>query len=647
MAEDSRVQELNKLFEQAKSPKARLEPDWYLNVAYYYGEQWVFWNHGRIDKPKLEEWRIMLVDNRIMPANLARVARKVKNKPQFVVTPTSLDEDDLNSAELGEAILENDWSNLHLQQKLFNALMWAEVASAGFWKIYWDKTEGDYKEDYVFDPQGQAFPNPQTGRPLRADEGEQILGIEGFEAKPVSMGDVKVEVLSPFNIFPDPLAEIIEDCEFIIEENVRSAEYIKKHYGEEIEPDTDVPIGIAESRMFPFITDKGGAGDYRGISVYELYAKPSSKYGAEGKRVIWTKNKVLLEETLENSPFSGCPYVMFSGIKVPGRFWPTSITSQLRGPQTELNKIESQIRENALRIGNPSLLSSRQSNVAYSGLPGEKVFFDSTTPDAAPSFLQPPEMPVYVQNEVDRITSSITEISGLHEVSKANVPSGVTAASAINLLQEADDTRLGPEIQDLEEGLGKAGTKILKLRAQYQDDNRTIQAAGEDGEWNVTEFRGAILKKNTNVQVQAGSAMPRSKAAKQAAMQEILAMVLQYGLEVRPRDLRKFLREFGVGGLEQMFSSLQGDEQHVRRENNLMKNGTAIDINDFDDDDVHIEGHNELRKSKWYFAASKDLKKIIDVHVMSHMERRQATIDAQIEANRREMIPIGGNGAAQ
>jgi hypothetical protein len=42
----------------------------------------------------------------------------------------------------------------------------------------------------------------------------------------------------------------------------------------------------------------------------------------------------------------------------------------------------------------------------------------------------------------------MTEISGIHDVSKAMVPTGVTAASAINLLQEADDTRLGPEIAE-------------------------------------------------------------------------------------------------------------------------------------------------------------------------------------------------------
>jgi hypothetical protein len=69
-----------------------------------------------------------------------------------------------------------------------------------------------------------------------------------------------------------------------------------------------------------------------------------------------------------------------------------------------------------------------------------------------------PEMPVYVQNQIGNIEQSIREISGQHEVSSSQVPAGVTAASAINLLQEQDDTRLGPDIADMETTLPTRGS---------------------------------------------------------------------------------------------------------------------------------------------------------------------------------------------
>jgi hypothetical protein len=637
---DSDVQDLQKLFKQLEEPRKKLEPDWFLNVAYFEGDQWIFWNRGRIDRPQLQDWRITLVDNRILPAATSRLARKVKNRPQFVVTPNSYSEDDLNASELGQEVLEDDWIHLDLYKKHFQALQWAEVVSAGFWKIYWDKTKGDYNEDYLFGPDGQPVLNGK--RPVRASDAGELVDAEGYTTKTISQGDICVDVLSPFSFYPDPLAETIDDCEIIIEEHVRSVDYIKQHYNKEIEPDTDVPIGVAQSRMFPTTTSTRGASDYRGVTVYEAYGKPGSRWGVTGKSVVWTKNTKLEEKTLDDAPFVGCPYIMFSGIRVPGRFWPTCVTSQLRGPQTELNKIQSQIRENALRIGNPALMRSREANVQYSGVPGEDVLYSSTVPDAVPGYLQPPEMPMYVQNEVERIENSIAEISGIHEVSKASVPSGVTAASAINLLQEADDTRLGPEIQDMEYQLGNAGTLILKTRAKFQDDERLIQSAGEDGEWDINAFRGSMLT-NTNVEVQAGSGMPRSQAAKQAAMQEMLQLVVQYGIDINPRDLRKFMRDYGVGGLDNMFATLNTDELQIRREHNYMKSGRAIDINDFDDDLIHIEGHNEFRKGKVYERLGPYERKLVDLHVMSHQERRTQTINQQLMSPEQIAAANGNN----
>ncbi len=644
---DSDVQDLEKLFKDAEGPRKPLEPDWYLNLAFYEGNQWCFWNQGRIDQPKLESWRLTFVDNRILPVVWSRVARKVKNRPSFVATPNSYDEDDMVASEISELVLEDDWRLLHLQEKLFNVEMWAEIVSAGFWKIYWDKTKGYSSEKFIFDAEGNIV-RDQMGRPMRESTvAPEMLESTEYQVKEIAQGDVQVDVLSPFNVYPDPIAEEFHECEFIIEQNVRSPEYVKKHYGVEVKADTDIAAGITQGRSFN-LSSSVGSGNYKGVSVYELYGKPGSRFGNDGKRAVWVKDRKLLEQGLSEAPFVECPYVMFPGLKVPGRLWPITITSQLRSPNAELNKIKSQIRENALRIGNPALMKSRHANVFYSGVPGEEILYDSTTMDAKPEYLQPPEMPAYVQNEIDRIESSISEISGIHEVSKATVPSGVTAASAINLLQEADDTRLGPEIHAMEGALGEAGTKILKVRAAFQDDERIIRSAGEDGEWDIRAYRKSVLK-NPNIEVQAGSTMPRSQAAKQAAMQEMLSLMLQYGLDVNPRDLRKFMRDYGVGGLEKMFADLTTDELQIRREHNIMKQGVPIDINDFDNHDIHIEAHDEFRKGKVYsrWAMTDPSKQLIfDKHVAAHQEARVQIINQQLQPPPPPEIPQNGSSTS-
>lgn len=630
---NSTLDDQKKLFDQAKAAKRPFEPEWYMNIAFYDGKQWVRWDSNSLTTPKLEEWRIQVVDNRILPAVSSRVARKTKTRPSFVSTPASLDEDDLEAAEISTQVLDNDWNELNLHQKLYLALLWSDITCAGFWKIYWDVTKGS-SEDYLIDADGKAMFDPESRKPLKAAEYQDLVGQSGIQTKTVAQGDIQVDVISPFELFPDPLATELEECEWIIEEKIRSPEYIKKKYNKDVEADARIGVGIAESQTRISVdTRNKGTGQYKGVKVYELWAPPSSKWGSKGKIACWTKDESLYEGDLSQGYYEGNPYVMFSCQPVPGRFWPTSITQQMRGPQVELNKIKSQIRESAVRLGNPALMSPRQMELDYRGEPGEHIEYDYATGEK-PEYLNAPELPVYVQNEIERIESALSEISGIHEVSKATVPSGVTAASAINLLQEADDTRLGPEISDMEVQLSKGGTKIIKLRAKFQRDERTIQQAGEDGEWDIQTYKRTVLAKIPNIEVQAGSQMPSSKAAKQAAMGEFLNNMLAYGdsvgLQLDPRDIRKYVREYGVGGLEHMFASLSESERQVKREHNLMRNGVALPINDYDDDDYHIDAHDEFRRSRKYRRMPQGAQHIIDVHTAAHRERRVEAVNQQL-----------------
>lgn len=633
---------LKKLLASAKASRSRLEADWYLNLAYYMGDQWVFWNRGRIDRPKLEGWRVQFVDNRILPTVVARVAKATKNRPSFICTPRTGEDDDMSSAELGERILSYDWKELNLDQKHLLAEFWKEICGAGFWKVYWDKSKGNSAEflfvnGHPLNAEGKPMEGKQA--PLRSDapHAETVSGIYAaqgmsIEAKPLATGDVCVEVISPFELYPDPLASSIEECEWVIEEKIRSKEYIQKAYGiSEVTEDAEVPVGIVESRTVSSTTPINSKEQAKGVKVYEYFCRPNSQ-DPEGKWVVWFNDKIQYECGCNQSPFADFPYVMFSSNLVPGRFWPTSITSQLRGPQTDLNKLQSQIRENAIRIGNPAVALAREANVEWTGKPGEAVMFSDTAQNALPSFITPPEVPSYVRQEVDRIETSITEISGLHEISNAQVPSGITAASAINLLQEADDTRLGPEIQMMERTIAQAGDKLLKLHARFTSDTRTLRLAGEDGGWDIEEFKGEMLESVMDVDVQAGSGMPQSKAARQAAMQELLALALQYGVPLNQRSMRRFFQDYEMGGLDRLFQDLEKDESQITRENRRLYEGETFGINDFDDDDLHIEGHEEEMKTAKWEKQPVEIKGAFLAHWKLHKERRIKAVNEQVQA---------------
>jgi hypothetical protein len=446
---------------------------------------------------------------------------------------------------------------------------------------------------------------------------------EGLQAMTIATGDVHLEVVAPFEFLADPIAHRLDDAEWCIQENVKSQEYVKQHYGVLLPTDTDIAPGPTEARMFPSY-QMGGTSNYKGIKLHEYWCKPNSVH-PEGRRAVWAKSKMLFEGP---NPYKQLPYVMFRGVPIPGRFWPTSVAEQLRQPQTELNKARSQITENMQRTGNPALLVSRQANVHYSGVPGERIDFNDTVPNAVPSYLQPPAMPPYAIQEVERIEKAMQDISGQHEVTSAQVPTGVTAASAINLLMEADDTRLGPAIYDMEEQIGCAGTMLLQLVAEYWTDERTIMIAGEEHRLDQLAFKGAALKGNTHVEVQAGSMIPKSKAAKQAATQEMLNLIFQYqGQQPWKRSqMAKAFKDLEAGALAKVFGDVDVTEAQVHRENQEMSQEMPVQINVFDEHQEHIEGHEDFQRGPTYKKLGPLIAQIVENHVNEHRQQLMAAM---------------------
>jgi hypothetical protein len=564
-----------------------------------------------------------------------------KQHPTWQIIPTTAEEEDMQAALMGEKMLDWLWKHLNMRSKLEDVLLWSRITGAGFFKVVWDPAKGK-KVSIIADQEGSPVMHAETGAPMRPHEMEGELP-QGLQAKTIATGDVHLEVVAPFEFLADPLAKRLDDAEWCIQENVKSQEYVKQHYGVVLPTDTDIAPGPTEARMFPSY-QMGGTSNMKGIKLHEYWCKPNSTH-AEGRRAVWAKGKMLYEGA---NPYKSLPYVMFRGVPVPGRFWPTSVAEQLRQPQTELNKARSQITENMQRTGNPTMLVSRQSNTVPSGVPGEVLMFDDTVQNAVPTYLQPPSMPPYTLQLVEKIEQAMQDISGQHEVSSAQVPTGVTAASAINLLQEADDTRLGPAIYEMEENLGETGQALLKLIAEYWSDERTIMIAGPEHELDQLAFKGAALRGNTHAEVQPGSMFPKSKAAKQAAISETLNHVFQYEGQQpwKKQKLAKVLKDLEAGDLAKLWGDVDASEAQIHRENQMISREQPLPINAYDDHEQHIEGHQDFQRGATYLKLGPIVGRIMENHVNEHREQLMAAMAPMVQQELPMEQPAQPNGAA-
>jgi hypothetical protein len=221
-------------------------------------------------------------------------------------------------------------------------------------------------------------------------------------------------------------------------------------------------------------------------------------------------------------------------------------------------------------------------------------------------------LPSYVIEEIDRIQSDMNDISSQHEITKGQVPPGVTAATAISFLQEQDDSKLSTTISSLEEGVERVGRHFLSHVSQFWDVPRTIRVTGANGQYEAYQFTKGSLRGNVDYIVESGSAAPVSRAAKQAFIMEL--MKNQY---IPPQLGLRYLDMSETGRL---YEDMQKNIRQAQRENLRMAQGEDVPTNAFDDDLQHIQTHEDYCKTEEWESKPDEIKAKYNDHLTLHKQ---------------------------
>jgi len=537
--EPETVKYLESLFERAKTARWRFESQWVVNLSYYFGKQWITWINGtspdiaRLYEPQAPPWRVRLVVNRIRPAIRREMSKVMKEKPTAYVIPSTTDDSDVAAAKAGEAIFEHQWRTLKMKKHMWIAQFWRACTGTGFIKDWWD-------------PSAHAE---------------------------IGQGNVCVDVPTPFHLYFSNLEQDdIERQDYLIHVAMKSPSDVKALYGVDVHPDTvEKSGGVIDSRFWKALNLEPG--EVKQIAVKEIWIKPNSRY-PRGAMFVWANSKLLWSSVDEMTgeyrwPLYKLeyPFTDFKGVPT-GRFYGDSSIVDLLPLQKEYNRTRSQIIEAKNQASKPQLLAPAGSINAnkITSEPGLVIFY--TPGYEKPTPLQLTGLPNYVLQELDRTLMDMADLSGQHEVSSGTVPQGVTAASALSFLQEQDDTMIAPIIESLEYGVERLGRHILCHVRDNWDLPRAVKVFGPDNTWEIKEFKGDDLKGNVDFNIQAGSAMPRSVAAKQAFIMELIKMQV-----ITPERGLRYLEMAETG---QMYEEMMIDRRQAERENMRMSDPSIL-----------------------------------------------------------------------
>jgi hypothetical protein len=593
------------------------EKQWSENIAFIRGRQWDRWDPHTlrmVPDTQVPPWRERLVDNYTFAIWKTIVAKLTKNRPAWDVRPASGDPVDIHAARLARNVLEWLWSvELDMAAKWRRAVSWVGSTGNVWCEVWWDPMGGGLEEMAVEWPiqtengleiikvavnpeTGEPMVDPMTGAPLIDPD----TGVP-FEPPKVPRGQVEMSVHPPYAVRVNP--EAFSNPENLTDAMVAhtvSKVWFERVYGKEaadaIVWGEDHALTRIESELEQLAS--GGHKDaghqvvgtpssmFKGETVVltRHYHMPSPDF-PEGRYWVAAPTGVLIEPE-QPLPLGVWPLVHIPAYDNPGLFLSPAPIEPIIPLNRRLNHQNSRIAEHEKIMMRGKWLVPKGAGLAkgaITSMPGEVI---EHMPGFIPIQANIKALPAAVYNERQTTKEDIQFVSGVHKISLGQPPPGVTAGRAFLVLQEADDTDLGPILSSLSDGLAKLGYLMLWFVRHMYDEQRMIAVSGtEQGEWLYTAFMGDDLDPNGigqlafQVKVQEGSMFPWSKAAAQEMAIQLMNTPVGQALmmdEAGGLDKSALSRILQVGGLENLVHATDLDVAEGERVYNDLITGKGL-----------------------------------------------------------------------
>lgn len=598
---------VRKRVEESRVSASRVSHEgiWMTNIAYLIGFDSVYYDTqarqfravGRTNQ-FIRRSRIHV--NKILPTVQNRLARLCKNPPKYDVRPNSSSTEDKEAARLALQILNMVWDKQKINSKRIPLYMWTQQCGHAYVKVSYDD---------------------QLGEPMISPDGSELEGYQG---------DIRIDVASPFEIFPDSLAKTFEESNWFIQAKIRKLDYFQTHYPERghlVKEEAAWLISAQyESKINSLNTQgfvEGGASlqKMKGAAIELVYYEKRSKKHPNGRMIVCANGVLLADKEL---PVGEVPLVKFDDILVAGKYYSESIITHLRPIQDQYNRGIQKRAEWTNKMLSGKYIAFRGSNLTQESLndqSGEVVMVDPV-PNAPnggmPVPMSPPAIPQWAYQEDQTHEKNMYDISGISEVSRGQMPSASIPAIGMQLLTEQDDTRIGVMTELNEESWASVGKLILLYAEKYITMPQLLKIAGKSLEYTVKSFVGADIKGNNDVMVIRGSTLPGSKALRR---QEILNTYTQ-GLMGDPQDEKvreNVLEALEFGDIAEVWLDQGLDKAQINRTIAMIEQEKAPLVNKMDNHPAFIVELNRYRKGDKYEALSDISKALLEACLEQHL----------------------------
>ncbi len=580
--------ELNAQFDRTTKSQ-RLERSWRLNVAFLAGYQYHIQNtDGNLyfTAPAGSKFKAFSLHNFIRPYADRRATTYSSFRPRFKVLPRRQNQGDMQAADLSEMVLDYYWDHLRMDEMWRELCSWVVNTGNGFIQVLWDEEEGEFYSDTN----------------------------EGGEAETYYEGDLRIEVVPPFQIDVDPFATRWQDVRVIRKRTRRSLSWIRKHFpdsGYDVHPrdgesnenyrvEDDLmnivgPLGL-------YSAGRSGQGFEGAATVDEYWVKACPEF-PRGRLIVRCGDKVLRDGP-NPAPKGALPFVHFRDLMIPGRLWGQSIIESMIPLQRDYNRIRSKFIEHIVLLCNGKVVSPQAGGLIEAGFISdiELIEFQGLS---APQFLMPPPLPsdldntcATIQRDMDQITVDFGAGRGQYQ--------GKLSGRALDLLVEQQMKNQVPTLQAFARGLEQVAALMLAALTKNVTDDRAIRIVGKKAT-SVKLWQGAQLEGGAEVHIEADSYIPKSRTL---AISTVQTLLMSGGLNMQlPEDKALVYELLAIDREDELIAAKRVHIKAARLENALLAKGITIPPpTSYEDLDVHTETLNELLNSEEFKALPPEMQ---------------------------------------
>lgn len=571
------------------------------NIAYLLGFDSVFYDTSSrqfkmVGQGKQSLRRNRIHVNKILPTIQNRLSRLCKNPPRYDVRPKSSNVEDKDACQLSLQILNMIYDKEKVNRKRIELLMWVQQCGHAYLKCSYD------------DQLGNKVIDPETG------------GIK-YE------GDIRIDVVSPFEIFPDPLAKNLEECQWIVQAKVRKLDYFKTHYpdrGYLVKEENAWLLSTQYEARINQLNNQGPSTSgvqnaLKNAAIELCYYEKRSEMHPNGRMIICA-NGILLKD--EDLPVGEIPFVKYDDVIVAGKYNSESIITHLRPIQDQYNRLITKRAEWTNKLLAGKYIAARGHGLMQEALndqSGEVAEYNPVPNASEPKAMILPNIPAYAYTEEERLQGMMFDISGINEVSRGTLPSASIPAIGMQLLVEQDDTRIGITVEQHEEGYAMLGRIILLYAEEFYQTDRLLKISGRSGQYTIKSFVGADIKGNNDVIVIRGSTLPGSKVLKR---QEILNLRNQ-GLLGNPSDpkvMSNVLEALEYGEMAEIWEDQHLDSANIKTAIELIEKGFLPPFHELDNHMLYIQDLNRYRKTDKFKQLPPNLQQLLDRFMEEHIQ---------------------------